>query len=389
MAAKSWNVVDASSSSSVEESTIVSAKDIQGAPESMAVTKRVYSGGLSGGVEIIRVNNGRLVFDILVNRGLSLWNAWIGDFKYGWQSPVKGPVNPEHVHVGESSGLGWLDGFDELMVRCGLESNGAPEFDDDGRVLYPLHGRIANKPASKVDVSVDEDAGTITVSGEVLETRFHFAKLKLTASVTTSFGSNSLRIDDTVKNLSASASATQMLYHVNFGVPLLDAGSQVIAPCKTIVPRNDHAASGIDNWNSYGAPEAGFEEQVYFTDLHGDKDGETTVLLKNAHGTRGASLHYNVHQLPCFSMWKNTTAVEDGYVTGIEPGTNYPNPRTYEGEHGRETPLDPLGSTTFSLGIGFLENEAEVTQQESAVAKLLEGKDTHVYRKPRKGWCAP
>ena len=38
--------------------------------------------------------------------------------------------------MGEPSGLGWLDGFDELLVRCGLESNGAPEFDADGRVVY-------------------------------------------------------------------------------------------------------------------------------------------------------------------------------------------------------------------------------------------------------------
>ena len=39
--------------------------------------------------------------------------------------------------------------------------------------------------------------------------------------------------------------------------------------------------------------------------------------------------------MPWFTQWKNTTSVADGYVTGIEPGTNFPNPRTYEGEQGR------------------------------------------------------
>ena len=39
------------------------------------------------------------------------------------------------VPLTEPSGLGWLSGFDELMVRCGLESNGAPDFDDSGQML--------------------------------------------------------------------------------------------------------------------------------------------------------------------------------------------------------------------------------------------------------------
>ena len=47
----------------------------------------------------------------------------------GWKSPIAGPVHPSLVSLGEPSGLGWLDGFDEFIVRCGLESNGAPDFD--------------------------------------------------------------------------------------------------------------------------------------------------------------------------------------------------------------------------------------------------------------------
>ena len=50
----------------------------------------------------------------------------------GWQSPVDGPVHPQFVPLADPSGLGFLDGFDELIVRCGLESNGAPEFDERG-----------------------------------------------------------------------------------------------------------------------------------------------------------------------------------------------------------------------------------------------------------------
>ena len=55
-------------------------------------------------------------------------------------------------------------------MRCGLESNGAPEFDDEtGRLKYPLHGRIANKPAQSVVVTVDDETGEVAVTGVVSE----------------------------------------------------------------------------------------------------------------------------------------------------------------------------------------------------------------------------
>src|SRR5262245_18970435 len=127
-------------------------------------------GGLSDGVEVVQVNNGALKFDILPTRGMGIWKAWLDGVEFGWRSPVRGPVHPAFVDLGEPSGLGWLDGFDELLVRSGLESNGAPEFDEKtGRLKFPLHGRIANKPAHDVDVSVDGESGEIRVTGVVEE----------------------------------------------------------------------------------------------------------------------------------------------------------------------------------------------------------------------------
>ena len=65
-----------------------------------------------------------------------------------------------------------LDGFDEFFVRCGLESNGAPDFDPKtGRLTHPLHGRIANRPAHNVELTVDTDKQEIALRGVVEETR--------------------------------------------------------------------------------------------------------------------------------------------------------------------------------------------------------------------------
>ena len=298
--------------------------------------------------------------------------------------PTEGPVHPAFVDLGEPGGLGWLDGFDELLVRCGLESNGAPEHDENHVLKYPLHGRIGNKPAHKVDLTVSDDE--IVLTGWVEETRFHFFKMRMKSTLRMKMGTPSLDIEDEITNISASPAEIQMLYHMNFGDPLLDGGSRVVAPIKELVPRNDHAASGIANWDNYAAETAGFEEQVYFATLQSDTHGETMALLKNAHGTRGAVLRYNVNELPCFSVWKNTTAIEDGYVTGIEPGTNYPNPRTFEGKHNRVIRLAGGGTTTLHFGFDYCPNEGAVSKAEADV-KSLQRAPAEVHKSPLPDWC--
>ena len=354
----------------------------------VSVTKRTLRGGASDGVDVVHVDNGKFSFAVVPTRGMGLWKAWLGDLEIGWKSPVRGPVHPQFVPLAEPSGLGWLDGFDELMVRCGLESNGAPDFDESGRLAYPLHGRIANKPAHRVEVSVDEVAGEITLTGVVEETRFHFSKLRMTTTYKTKIGEPGVRIQDQVQNFGGTPAGMQMLYHTNFGLPLVDPGARVVAPVKKLVPRNDHAAAGLENWNDYPAESAGFEEQVYFLELAGPEDGQSQVLLKNAHGTQGASLRFNRKKLPCFTIWKNPVAARDGYVTGLEPGTNFPNPRSYEQQQQRVVQLPPAGKLTFDLQLEVHDDEASVARSEAQIAALAGDIEPEIYDKPQPGWCA-
>ena len=347
----------------------------------------VHKSGLSAGVEMVTINNGAMQIHVLPTRGMSIWRASCGEEIIQWQSPIRGPVHPSFVPVSEPSGIGWLDGFDELLVRCGLESNGAPEHDPEtGRLIYPVHGRIGNKPAYKVQLSIDGDQ--IKLTGWVEETRFHLFKVRLKTTLTTTLNSSSFDIEDEITNLSASPAEIQILYHTNFGLPLLDANSHFVAPIKELVPRNEHAASGINGWDRYAEPTAGFEEQVYFATLQADELGTSQVMLKNSDASRAAVLRFNTKQLPCFTLWKNTTAVEDGYVTGLEPGTNYPNPRTYEGAQGRIVKLAGNATTTFSLGFDYCTDTSEVQTAESVV-KNLQASPPKIHDKPLDGWCAP
>ncbi|MCA9150933.1 MAG: aldose 1-epimerase family protein [Planctomycetales bacterium] len=386
MPVKSWVITDLAEGKHETDLEGLLGKSTGALPAGVTVAQRTWRGGLSDGVDEIRINNGRFQFSVLPTRGMGLWKGWIGGRTVGWKSPVRGPVHPQFVPLHEPSGLGWLDGFDEWVCRCGALSNGAPDFNEQGQLTYPLHGRLANTPAHYVELRIEDDV--ISLRGVVTEARFHFQKLQLTTTITTRVNQPGLEILDEVKNLSASAGETQMLYHCNFGAPLLGAGAEVVMPSSRIVPRNDWAAEGIGHWSTYQAPTPAMPERVYFHALFADDNRQTLAILRDAKSSHGVALEWNVDQLPYFSLWKNETGLEDGYVTGLEPGTNFPNPRTFEGEHGRVVQLAPGATHTMKLGFTYLENNDAVKQAESRVETIRGGRPVEIADKPTADWCA-
>ncbi|MEM8733859.1 MAG: DUF4432 family protein, partial [Planctomycetota bacterium] len=206
-------------------------------------------GGVRAGTELLLVESDRVRVAICPTRGMSLWRASIDGLDCGWDSPVQGPVHPSYVPLAETSGLGWLSGFDELLVRCGLRSFGAPDFGKNGQLLYPLHGSIGNLPASDVGIDIDPEHSLLTVSGTVQETRFMQWNLQLQASYVIPFGEPEIMVRDRVVNASPKPASAQLLYHVNVGSPFLSQGSRLYLETDRIVARNQHAASDLDTWS--------------------------------------------------------------------------------------------------------------------------------------------
>jgi hypothetical protein len=104
--------------------------------------------------------------------------------------------------------------------------------------------------------------------------------------------------------------------------------------------------------------------------------------LHNAAGDRGASVKFDKTQLPCFTLWKSRQSEADGYVTGLEPGTNFPNPKSFEKEHGRVVMLAPEESRTFELILEAHGSAEAVAAAGRAVAALQEGVTPEVSRQP-------
>ena len=326
--------------------------------------------GRSAGLSCLTINTGSVTATILPDRGMGLWKCWSDDLEFGWQSPVSGPVHPSLVPIHDASGIGWLEGFDELLVRCGLQSNGAPEFSESGTLRYPLHGRIANLPASRLEIQVDVENGILDVIGVVPESRFLIYSLELQTRYRFRVGSPVIEIVDTVTNRSSQSGSMQLLYHINVGQPVLQSGSCVHAAFRSLAPRDARASESVEQWNQCDGPASGYREQVYFLDPVGDESSWSEAMLASADGSFGFAVHFDTRTLPYMTLWKNTASVEDGYVVGLEPGTGFPNPRGFEEKNGRVVALQGGESRTFRLKLQPLTSPNAVTQSRSRIEAL-------------------
>lgn len=354
--------------------------------------KRLH-GGLSDGIDIVVLNNGCTELSIMPTRGMGIWKGNVAGVPLEWKSPVERPVHPKYVDEMRRGGIGWLDGFNEVICRCGLSWHGAPGNDvvrdDSGNVVseqfLPLHGRIANLSAHKVVAGLTDD-GEIYVTGVVDEASVFGGRLRLISTLKTHVGSNTFEIHDRVENLGSASAEVEMLYHCNFGRPFLGEGATFHTAASEVAPRDSRAAEGIDNWQTYSGPETGYAEQVYFTSPVSDSDQMGVGLLKSPSGQEAVQIRFDTRTLPWLVQWKNTQAEADGYCTGLEPGSSLPNLRTFERQQGRVINLVAGSHVDFNLAVTVAVHADDVEQLVAGIEEQQGTVGQVVHNNPKKEW---
>ncbi len=375
-------------------------------PVAWSVSKSVLHGGKQEGVEIIEVNNGKLRFTVVPTRGMSIYEVAMESMRLGWDSPVKGLVHPKYVNLQTRRGLGWLKGFNEWMVRCGLEFFGAPgtdEFTDNtgakATMDLTLHGKICNTPASVVEITVQREAPyRIAVRGRVEETALHGPKLEMWTQVSTTPGAAAFQISDTVTNRSAVEQEFGILYHSNYGPPLMEEGAKLFGPVQQVTPINEHAAKDVASYDVYSsgssapsttgltdrAAQAGFAEQVYCLRLWADANDRTQVVLRNAAGTKAVSMAYSVKELPFFTLWKNPAenncqlSIADCRLETCLPTGKIENRKSKIGNR----LLGPHQSRSFTIDFALYANKEQVFAAGQEVARIWAGRPTQTDTSP-------
>jgi hypothetical protein len=183
-------------------------------------------------------------------------------------------------------------------------------------------------------------------------------------------GDSKILIHDRITNRSDQPTTIQLLYHFNFGPPLLDAGARLVAPVREVAPRNIHAANAIGEWDVCSGPGSQDTEQVFFMKLLEDSHHHSAALLHNAARDLGVMLTFDLQQLPYFTLWKNLVGARDGFVVGLEPATNFPNVRSFEERRGRVVKLEAGESYEIRVDLGFCCTKSSVEHAIEAIGKL-------------------
>ena len=100
------------------------------------------------------------------------------------------------------------------------------------------------------------------------------------AAIEAALGDTTITVEDRVENRGFRPTPHMLLYHYNFGYPLLDEGAELLVPSRAIV----HACTATCTPTSasvQAAGEADFSEQVYQHDVVAGPDGMASALLIN------------------------------------------------------------------------------------------------------------
>lgn len=323
----------------------------------------VLDNGLGKGTRIAWVNTGAgLRYKVVIDRGLDIADAFCNQHSLVWLSHA-GVTAPR---PDASLGLEWLYSFaGGLLTTCGLTHVGGPETDEFGE--RGLHGRISNLPA-RIESIVQPDlaAGKLymSITAVVKQSRVFGPNLELRRTISSSLGESTIRVRDVVTNLGNTPAPHMILYHCNFGWPLVDEGTDIL--CK-----GEWASRGMDMDNAVFNSKRNFRkcsepieshkgggEGCAFIDVTADNKGICTVGLYNGKLGLALMMKYEKKQLPWLSNWQHWGPGE--YVTALEPGTNPPIGQAKAREQKKLIHIDPGKSRAYDLEMTALTDKAQI-----------------------------
>ncbi|MHA1819158.1 MAG: aldose 1-epimerase family protein [Promethearchaeota archaeon] len=329
-----------------------------------------FSSGNANGVRAIGVKTGGgLNYTILPGRAMDIAYA---DYKGVPLSFISksGIVNP---HFFESDGTKWLRGFYAgLMTTCGLTYMGAP-CEDNGESLG-LHGRIAYSEAYDLAINSNWMGNELilSASGKVRQGVLFGESLVMERTILSRAGSSAISITTTIENMGFEKQPLMLLFHFNFGYPMVSADSEIVAPVKKVTPRDDDARAdnGVANYLVLHEPKQGYKEKVFFLQLDANKDGDTEVMLYNKKLNVGIIERFNINQCPKYTLWKQLG--KGDYVLGLEPGNALPIGRDKVRESGELQFINPSEIKEYSIQLQVIEGEERINLEKERIENIDE-----------------
>jgi len=323
----------------------------------------VIDDGPARGVRIAWINTGSpLRYKVAIDRALDIVDAFHGRHSLAWIS--HGGLTAPRPDA--NRGFEWLYSFPGgLLTTCGLTHMGGPEADEDGE--RGLHGRISNLPASVTSIiQPDPAAGKLDLSltATVRQSKVFGPCLELTRTLSGRLGEPVIRIHDVITNRGNNPAPHMVLYHCNFGWPLVDEGTEIVWQGEARSFGRDmdnelfNARHNYRKCSKVLESHRGTGEACGLIDVKPDRRGLCTVGLHNRRLGLALAMRFKKRQLPWVTNWQHWG--EGEYVTALEPGTNGPIGRINAQQAGKLRLLRPGQSRSYDLEIRVSDDRREI-----------------------------
>lgn len=324
-------------------------------PQIAGIRTFQFQNGRQHGVKAADVRTGSgLNFTVLFDRSTDIAYAEYCGKPLAWICK-NGIVAP---HYFENGGMGFLRSFSGgLTTSVGLTQAGEPGIDGDE--VLGIHGRISHIPAETYSVQEEweGDEYVMRINGQMRETCLYAENMVLKREIVSKLGESVISIKDRVENQGYNNTPFMLLYHVNFGYPVVSEQSRLYSSAEKVEPWNEAAKAGNGKYDRFEKPTPGYQFQNFTHFMPQDKDG-VLVGIVNEELSFGGYLEYSPQEMPCFNEWKMMG--QQDYVVGLEPGINIPEGRLQARENNRLAILKPGESREFNYSIGVLPDQAAI-----------------------------
>lgn len=296
-----------------------------------------FNDGPARGMRAFDLRNGTgLDLTVVADRGLDIASMRFKGVNIGFDSKV-GLRSPA-LYV-EDGVRGFLKQFNAgMLTTCGITyAGGACQ---DGERALGLHGPYNNTPAANVSVQTEfvQDEAVLCLRGQVREACVFEENMVLFRQIRVHTQRALVEVIDEVENQGFAPSPMMLVYHINFGYPLLNEGARVYANAERVQPRDEWARKGLPLYDQVERPEVGREEQCYFHTRF-PEDGRAFAMLHNEALGLAGIVRFDSRALPLLCQWKCMRAGE--YALGLEPTTSGVLGRTAARESGMLVTLAP------------------------------------------------
>ncbi|MVZ62283.1 DUF4432 family protein [Sphingobacterium humi] len=314
----------------------------------------VLDNGLGRGTRIAWVNTGAgLRFKVVLDRAMDIAEASFNQYNLSWISGI-GVTPPQPF---SDKGVDWLRTFGGgMLVTCGLSHVGGPEEDEFGK--RGLHDQISNIPAEIIQIKQPDilrGDREMFITGIIKQGHPLGANIELKRSIRCTLGDPTIHIIDEVTNVGNIDTPHMILYHFNFGWPLIDAGTELLWNGSWTAREQGDGNKIFKEGNTFKTCQAprddhrGTGEEAAFIDIDHDEDFKSRCAIYNKQIGLALAMEFDKRELPWLTNWQHWGFGE--YVTGLEPGTNPPVGQRKLRESGELLFLKPKESKTYTLSI--------------------------------------